>query len=70
MYCILTVRHLQMVDYDEVQSGCTSDTYSFGRIFHDNIAQVLSSDFNGLKTRQRFQIKLLEIQENIDLNVA
>ena len=37
-------------------------------VFFDNIAQVLSSDFNGLKTRQRFQIKLLEIQENIDLN--
>ena len=33
-----------------------------------NIAQVLCSDFNGLKTRQPFQIKLLEIQENIDLN--
>ena len=26
------------------------------------------ADFNGLKTRQPFQIKLLEIQENIDLN--
>ena len=37
-------------------------------VVFDNIAQVLSSDFNGLKTRQRFQIKLLEIQENIDLN--
>ena len=36
--------------------------------FFDNIAQVLSSDFNSLKTRQPFQIKLLEIQENIDLN--
>lgn len=36
MYCILTVRHLQMVDYDEVQSGCTLDTYSFGRIFQPN----------------------------------
>ena len=37
-------------------------------VVFDNIAQVLSSDFNGLKTRQRFQIKPLEIQENIDLN--
>ena len=34
----------------------------------DNIAQVLCSDFNGLKTRQPFQIKLLEIQENIERN--
>ena len=37
-------------------------------VVFDNIAQVLSSDFNGLKTRQPFQIKLLEIPENIDLN--
>ena len=37
-------------------------------VFFDNIAQVLSSDFNGLKTRQPFQIKLLEIQEHNDLN--
>ena len=37
-------------------------------VVFDNIAQVLSSDFNGLKTRQPFQIKLLGIQENIDLN--
>ena len=41
---------------------------SVSLVFFDNIAQVLSSDFNGLKTRQPFQIKLLEIQENIDLN--
>ena len=41
---------------------------SVSLVVFDNIAQVLSSDFNGLKTRQRFQIKLLEIQENIDLN--
>ena len=37
-------------------------------VVFDKIAQVLSSDFNGLKTRQPFQIKLLGIQENIDLN--
>ena len=37
-------------------------------VVFDNITQVLSSDFKGLKTRQPFQIKLLEIQENIDLN--
>ena len=41
---------------------------SVSLVFFDNIAQVLNSDFNGLKTRQPFQIKLLEIQENIDLN--
>ena len=41
---------------------------SVSLVFFDNIAQVLCSDFNGLKTRQPFQIKLLEIQENIDLN--
>ena len=41
---------------------------SVSLVFFDNIAQVLSSDFNGLKTRQPFQIKLLEIQDNIDLN--
>ena len=41
---------------------------SVSLVFFDNIAQVLSSDFNGFKTRQPFQIKLLEIQENIDLN--
>ena len=41
---------------------------SVSLVFFDNIAQVLSSDFNGLKTRQPFLIKLLEIQENIDLN--
>ena len=41
---------------------------SVSLVFFDNIAQVLCSDINGLKTRQPFQIKLLEIQENIDLN--
>ena len=41
---------------------------SVSLVFFDNIAQVLCSDFNGLKTRQPFQIKLLEIQENTDLN--
>ena len=41
---------------------------SVSLVFFDNIAQVLCSDFKGLKTRQPFQIKLLEIQENIDLN--
>ena len=37
-------------------------------LFFDNIAQVLSSYFNGLKKRKPLQIKQLEIQENIDLN--
>ena len=41
---------------------------SVNLVFFDNIAQVLCSDINGLKTRQPFQIKLLEIPENIDLN--
>ena len=37
-------------------------------LFFDNIAQVLSSYFNGLKKRKPLQIKQLEIQENINLN--
>ena len=40
---------------------------SVSLVIFDNSAQVLSSYFNGLKTRQPLQTKLLPIQENIDL---
>ena len=46
MYCILTVDHLQMVDQDEVNSRCTSDTYSFGRIFFNQIKDIIVDFYN------------------------
>lgn len=40
---------------------------SVSLVIFDNSAQVLSSYFNGLKTRQPLQTQLLPIQENFDL---
>ena len=40
---------------------------SVSLVIFDNSAQVLSSYFNGLKTRQPLQPELLPIQENFDL---
>ena len=40
---------------------------SVSLVIFDNRAQVLSSYFNGLKTRQPLQTQLPPIQENIDL---
>src|SRR5574340_831942 len=40
---------------------------SVSLVIFDNSAQVLSSYFNGLKTRQPLQPQLLRIQENFDL---
>ena len=41
---------------------------SVSLVVFDNIAQVLSSYLNGLQKGKPLHIKLLEIQENIDLH--
>lgn len=50
-----------------VLSVCIDVCVSVSLVIFDNSAQVLSSYFNGLKTRQPLPTKLLPIQENIDL---
>lgn len=51
-----------------VLSVCIDVCVSVSLVIFDNSAQVLSSYFNGLKTRQPLPTKLLPIQENIDLS--
>lgn len=46
---------------------CIDVCVSVSLVIFDNSAQVLSSYFNGLKTRQPLQTQLLPIQENFDL---